>query len=316
MKQVSLVIISLLTYLVFLPVKAKDSVQPLSVKKVSDSVYSIISPYYGLPTPQNKGWNSNSHFVVTDEGVLVIDSGSSEAIGRQIIATVKTVTHQPIRWLVNSHSHADHWLGNGAFKTLNVEIIATESSAIQMQADASFVVEAFNRLTEGQTGNSAIVIPEQQLQAQQSRTLGSLTIEFLMANDGHSPGDILIWLPQEKVIIGGDVLSSDWLPIMTHHGDLAGLISSLDSVLQLQPSVVLTGHGAVTDASSIVRDSRFLTAALAHIKQGFEHKTPLPEITASFEQSFGPTYKSQYKDFEKNCAYLVETIYKSLDAMS
>ena len=86
-----------------------------SVTPIADNVYSIVSPSHGRPTPENKGWNSNSHFVVTDNGVLVFDTGSSELIGEGIISAIKSVTNKPVRWVVNSHSHADHWLGNAAF---------------------------------------------------------------------------------------------------------------------------------------------------------------------------------------------------------
>lgn len=79
-----------------------------SVIPTTKNVYSIVAPSYGLPTPENKGWNSNSHFVVTENGVLIFDTGSSELIGKEIKRAIKSVTDQPIRWVVNSHSHADH----------------------------------------------------------------------------------------------------------------------------------------------------------------------------------------------------------------
>ncbi len=79
------------------------------VTPIAKNVYSIISPSFGLPTPENKGWNSNSHFVVTEKGVLLFDTGSSELIGNKIKSAIKSVTDQPVRWVINSHSHAGHW---------------------------------------------------------------------------------------------------------------------------------------------------------------------------------------------------------------
>ena len=105
-------------------VSAENSDFNFSAKPISKNVYSIISPSYGRPSAENKGWNSNSHFVVTSEGVLVFDTGSSQLIGKGIIKAIKSVTEQPIRWVVNSHSHADHWLGNAAFVDIGAEVIS------------------------------------------------------------------------------------------------------------------------------------------------------------------------------------------------
>ena len=127
-----------------------------SVTPIADNVYSIISPSYGRPTPENKGWNSNSHFVVTKKGVLVFDTGSSDLIGKAIIKAISSVTNGPVRWVVNSHSHADHWLGNAAFAEIGAEIISTGLSVATMKEDGPVDVDAFSRMTEGAAGSTHI----------------------------------------------------------------------------------------------------------------------------------------------------------------
>ena len=69
---------------------AANAVFDFTVTPVTENVYSIISPSYGRPSPENKGWNSNSHFIVTEKGVLVFDTGSSELIGHEIIKAIKS----------------------------------------------------------------------------------------------------------------------------------------------------------------------------------------------------------------------------------
>ncbi|MEQ8574211.1 MAG: hypothetical protein RIB63_09120, partial [Fulvivirga sp.] len=68
-----------------------------AVTAIAENIYSIVSPSIGLPTPENQGWNSNSHFVVTENGVLLFDTGSSEAIGNKIRKAIQSVTDQPVR---------------------------------------------------------------------------------------------------------------------------------------------------------------------------------------------------------------------------
>lgn len=116
---------------------------------ITENVYSIVSPSLGLPTPENKGWNSNSHFVVTEKGVLLIDTGSSESIGKAIRTAIKTVTDQPVRWVINSHSHADHWLGNAAFNDKGTEIITSNQALTTMKGHGPGAVKFYSKVTKG-----------------------------------------------------------------------------------------------------------------------------------------------------------------------
>ena len=88
---------------------------PMQATQVANNVYAIITPARDYPNPENRGWNSNSAFVVTTEGVLLFDTGTSREIGESIKKVIAAVSSKPVRWIVNSHAHGDHWLGNVAF---------------------------------------------------------------------------------------------------------------------------------------------------------------------------------------------------------
>jgi glyoxylase-like metal-dependent hydrolase (beta-lactamase superfamily II) len=168
------------------------------VTTITQNVYSIVSPSKGLPTPENKGWNSNIHFVVTGEGVLLFDTGSSEFIGNKVKKAIKTVTNQPVRRVINSHSHADHWLGNAAFIETDVEIIASNKAHITMKKYGKEDVQFYSQVTKGTIGSTNLVFPTVLLTQGQKRKFGGIDVEFIFSNDGHSPGDILMWLPKQK----------------------------------------------------------------------------------------------------------------------
>jgi len=245
-----------------------------------------------------------------EKGVLVFDTGSSELIGREIIRAIKTVTDQPVRWVVNSHSHADHWLGNAAFFEAGAEIISTDSSIAKMKEDGQGDVVAFSRMTEGATGSSQLVYPTSLLAHRQKRRLGGVDFEFIFSNNGHSPGDVLMWLPKQKIIFGGDVLSSDWMPVMTPHGNVPNLIDTLNMVIKLKPAIVLTGHGEVTTVKSVKRDSDFLDSVWTLIKTGHDNGMELDRILLQVNTKLGGQYRAQYKDFDSNSEYLVQMIHE------
>ncbi|WP_274050514.1 MBL fold metallo-hydrolase [Thalassomonas haliotis] len=281
-----------------------------SVTPVAENVYSIISPSFGLPSAQNKGWNSNSHFVVTDKGVLVFDTGSSELIGQAIKKAISSVTDKPVLWVVNSHSHADHWLGNAAFTGSGAEIIASGQAAATMKKYGQEDVAAFSRMTKGATGTTEIAYPASLLAQGEKRRLGGVDIELIFSNDGHSPGDVLMWLPKQKIIFGGDVLNSDWMPIMTPDINVANLIDTLYAVANLKPAIVLTGHGKTTTVKSVIRDADLLAAVKKLVQDGYKNDKKPDEITVQASTKLGPKYRPLYKNFDAQIKEHVKQLYK------
>lgn len=273
-----------------------------AVTAIAENIYSIVSPSIGLPTPENQGWNSNSHFVVTENGVLLFDTGSSEAIGNKIRKAIQSVTDQPVRWVINSHSHADHWLGNAAFS--DAEIIASTEAMETMQKYGRDDVAFYHKVTNGTIGTTHLVYPNLLLNEPLKRNFGDVEVELLFANNGHSPGDILMWLPQQKVMIGGDILSSDYLPMITDHGDIDGLINTLHAVVELTPSIVLTGHGSATTVASVGRDAELLSSVWEQLK--LDHKsglTPdktLSAVSVKLCSKYGPLYKDFTTELDRH----------------
>lgn len=308
-----LLFISLLT-LFTSNVWAQNNSLNFSPKMVSHNVYSIISPSFGLPSAENKGWNSNSYFVVTEQGVLVFDTGSSEDIGKSIKAAIQTVTNKPVRWIVNSHSHADHWLGNAGIADANTEIIANNQAANTMKKYGKDDVNAFARMTKGATGSSQLLFPSMVLTSVEKPSLGNMDIEFIFSNNGHSQGDILMWLPKQKVIFGGDVLSSDWMPIVIPDANVPNLIATLNKVIELNPDVVLTGHGSATTVESVKRDAKLLTHVWQLVKNGHLAGKKPDEILVQAHAELAAHYAPLYKNFTSAIKEQITTMYKMQSA--
>ena len=287
-----------------------NSDSDFEVTTIAQNVYSIVSPSKGLPTPENKGWNSNIHFVVTGKGVLLFDTGSSESIGNKIKKAIKTVTNQPVRWIINSHSHADHWLGNAAFKETVVEIIASNKTHKSMKKYGKEDVEFYFQVTKGTIGDTKLMFPTVLLNHGQKRKFGEIDVEFIFSNDGHSPGDLLMWLPKQKIIFGGDVLSSDWMPMITDHKNVPNLVSTLYKIANLNPTIVLTGHGNATTVESIKRDADLLSIVWKQVKSDFEKGKNFNETLENIKAKLGPKYKSLYKDFNSEIKRHVNLMYK------
>lgn len=259
-----------LCLLTFMPTLLQaEFTYPMQAQQVAANIFAVITPTRELPNPANGGWNSNSAFIVTPQGVLLFDTGSSEGIGRALKATIASVTEQPVRWIVNSHAHGDHWLGNAVFADTVEHIYATSAVMRAIRIGGDSWVRNFNSMTGGITGASKILPPDSAIDEQTIFTLGGLNLMLFPSGDSHSPGDLMLWLPAQKVLIGGDVIYSDRMPT-TGAGNLRQWINSLRKLQALAPRAVIPGHGSVTDVSGIQRLHALLDALWNAVEEGVD----------------------------------------------
>jgi cyclase len=240
---------------------------PMTPEAVAEGVYALITPARDFPNAENLGWNANMAFVVTDDGVLVVDTGSSETMGVAMRNAIAAVTEQPVRWIVNTHSHGDHWLGNHAFADLQPGIFASPVAAALMEAQAEGWIRNFDEMTEGRTGASRTLFPNTPVLDVTELDLGGTRVVLLPSGDSHSPGDIAVWLPESRTLIAGDVVYTDRAPSVWN-GDVRQWISFLDELIRLEPRVVIPGHGRIEGAETLPRLRNYLSTLWAAVEEG------------------------------------------------
>jgi glyoxylase-like metal-dependent hydrolase (beta-lactamase superfamily II) len=287
---------------------------PMQAEQVAPGIYAVIPPTRELPNPHNRGWNSNSAFVVTADGVLLFDSGSSTTIGESLKQLIATITDQPVRWIVNSHAHGDHWLGNGAFADSVEKIFATETVNRTILADGKNWIELFNNMTDGATGDSQVLAPNSLVNQHTELELGGLPVVLFPSGDSHSPGDLILWLPVTRVLISGDVIYSDRMP-STNNAKVQQWISMLGELELLQPVSVIPGHGQVTDAAGISRLRELLEKLWAAVEAGYQAgKTDyemLPQVTAALA-----AYRADYPGLDDKLKRDISHVYLQVEAAS
>jgi cyclase len=285
---------------------------PMQAQKVAENVYAIITPTRDFPSADNGGWNSNSAFVVTREGVLLFDTGSSTAIGRALRQAIAAVTDKPVRWIINSHEHGDHWLGNAAFSDEQPTIYASQTVAELIRHGGSRWVGMFNEMTGGLTGDSAVVTPNQTLDASTDLDLGGMRIQMMLSGGSHSPGDLMVWLPASRVLIAGDVVYSDRMP-STGAGNLKQWIKMLEDLQALQPAVVVPGHGVVTDAAGLERLHGLLTALWKAVQDGIDAGRSDYEIYPDVVEAL-TEYKSHFPGLEEKLRRDLSHVFLQVEA--
>lgn len=258
------ILIGLLALLAGLPARAVD----MTPVKLSPHSWYVMGAS-GMASGANEGFMSNAGFVVTDDGVVVFDALGTPALGERLIGEIRKLTTQPIRYVVVSHYHADHYYGLQAFKALGAEIWAhrrgkealeseaAQSRLAQRRADLFPFVDEATRLTPA----------DRWLDGNTEFRLGGLTFRVSYVGPAHAPDDLVMEVVEDRVTFAGDLLFRGRVPFVGD-ADTAQWLQALDRLIAAKPAVLVPGHGpASTDPQAdlaLTRDYlRYLRETMA-----------------------------------------------------
>lgn len=262
---------------------ATASAVEVRFEPVADGVYAFIGELGGR-TASNEGLNANIGLVVTPGGALLIDSGATHEGARQIHEAVRRVTSQPVRWVINTGGQDHRWLGNGYFRSQGAELIAHAAGQADMRNRGNDQLQGL-RAVGIKTEGTSPTLPQRWLDKPDERLeLGGTVIEVKHRGGAHTPGDILIWLPQQRILFSGDVVYVDRLLGIIPVSQTRAWLDSFAEAERLAPLRIVPGHGRVTDLARARADTRdYLQALHAHMKQAVDAGTDLSTAIKSFD---------------------------------
>ncbi len=256
---------------------------------VADGIYLFRTAPYG-----EVGLDGNSIVIVGDDGVLVFDTNGTPSAASAILAEIRKLTNQPVRYVVNSHWHWDHWYGNEVYQQAfpEVKIIAHEKTLALMKGPAiEFNRQGLERdlpnyvaALEKKGGLEHLLedatffleqkrgvrhtFPNQAFTDRLDLTLGKRRIQVLNYGRAVTPGDAFLYLPDDKVLVTGDLLvnpvsfalscyPSEWL-------------ATLEKIDRLDVRVIVPGHGTTLRDRLLLRSTMMVFREL--LRQGREKK--------------------------------------------
>lgn len=251
---------------------------------VAPGVYAFIGEKAGR-TYDNEGLNANIGLVVTPAGALLIDSGASFQGAQKIHAAVKKVTEQPVKWVINTGGQDHRWLGNAYFIGQGAEVIAHADARADLQARGGNHLAALKPELKEKLDGTVPTLPTRWLTARdETLTLGGTTIEVKHRGGAHTPGDVMVWLPQQRVVFSGDIVYVDRmlgvLPV-SHTGRWLASFAALEA---LQPTRIVPGHGEVCDLPQAQAQTRdYLQALRTHMKRAVENGDDIGAAIQGFD---------------------------------
>lgn len=215
-------------------------------QQVSASVW-YVEGLSALGTPSNQNFISNAAFVVTPGGVVVIDALGSPALAVRLLAEIKKVTTQPVTHVLVTHYHADHIYGLQTLKAAGTKIVAHEAARVYLNSDtARLRLEASRQeLAPWVNEDTRLVAADEWIDSDRSITVGGIVFEIKRVGPSHTPEDIAIYLPSEKVLFAGDLVFRSRIPYVGQ-ADSRHWILALDQLLAFDTQVIVPGHGAIS----------------------------------------------------------------------
>jgi len=282
-----------------------------NITKVTDKIYALIGEM-AIPNEKNDGFICNSVFVITNDGVVVIDPGGTLQIGRMVINEIRKITNKPITHVINTHHHADHWMGNHAFIDLDPkpQIIGHPVMKDTAEEIGERWLEIINNLTKGKNKGTKVVLPTETVNGNEFLKIGGLTFQLYHPEHAHTKGDIAIYIPEEKVLLPGDILFYIRTPGFQDASPM-GNAQALEELKKLGFNKVVPGHGPVTDKSGIDYMLNFIhivhDEVKKHMDEGladFEMKGKIDignyKTMSGFKDRFGIIVNRVYLEIEEN----------------
>lgn len=265
---------------------AATPVQAVEVQfnKVVDGVYAFIGET-GARSESNEGLNANLGLVVTAEGAVLIDSGATFQGARQIHDAIRRVTSQPVKWVINTGGQDHRWLGNGYFLSQGAEVLAHAAGQADMATRGGDHLAGLQRMLGAKADGTIPTFPSRWIQGNDaSWTVGGVTFEFKHRGGAHTPGDMLVWLPQQRVVFSGDVVYVDRMLGVLPFSNTRHWLETFAEMERLAPVHIVPGHGRVTDLGKARIETRdYLSALRAHMRNAVDEGADISTAIKSFD---------------------------------
>lgn len=278
------------------------------VVKVNDRVYALLGPME-LPNAGNHGYMVNSTLILGEQGAVLIDTGFTHAIGKHLRARIEKITSKPVTHVINTHHHGDHTLGNTAFP--EAEVLSAEMCKQLVEQTGWEWVE----IVEGMTGMKfpdTKPVPASVTYAPESRTdvtLEGVRMSMWVPKGSHTEGDMMVYLPDDRVLVGGDILVNEITPNF-RDGKVAQWIETLEEVAALDAETIIPGHGPLMDKAEAAAMQQRMAALYAGVEEAYLDGAMSSDIRARvdlsewerlrhFEENMGGNISRTYLEVEE-----------------
>lgn len=225
-------------------------------------------------TYENAGHNNNLSFIVTGDGVIVVNGSGAYLLAKALHDEIKKITDQRVKLVINENGQGHAMLGNSYWAEQGVPILAHEDAAHDFDDQAGEILASAKARLKDRAEGTVIQGPTETFETKHTIEMGQFKIDVLHLGPAHSPGDIQVWLPEQSLVIAGDMAFHERMPPIFDETDTKGWVETWEGPFEaLGATYVVPGHGHPTNMDQVRRYTRdylvYLRGKIAeHIENG------------------------------------------------
>ncbi|MEO1240254.1 MAG: MBL fold metallo-hydrolase, partial [Pseudomonadota bacterium] len=208
-------------------------------------------------TYENAGHNNNLSFIVTGDGVVVVNGGAAYLLAKALHDEIKAITDQPVKLVIDENGQGHAMLGNSYWAEQGVPILAHVDAAHEIEENGYRILEGMQRYNRDKAEGTFVAMPTETFEDKKVIEMGDYTIEVLYLGPAHGPGDTQVWLPDQSLVIAGDMAFHERLLPIFEDTIVVDWIDTWEAGFEaLNATYVIPGHGHPTNMDQVRRYTR------------------------------------------------------------
>lgn len=256
----------------------------LAMKEIAAGIY-VHSGVHEEPAATNLGDVANIGFIVGERCVAVIDTGASQAVGQALRAAVRAHTPLPVCYVINTHVHPDHILGNAAFRQDQPTFVGHARLPAAMAAKGPIYLRAMARDVGPAAAGSELIAPERTITGRAELDLGGRVLELRAWKTAHTDNDLTVFDRKTGTLWLSDLLFAERIPVLD--GSLRGWLAVVDELSMLPARQVVPGHGPSSMAwpQAIGPQRAYLSRLAADVRKALADRLTLARAIETAAES-------------------------------
>lgn len=226
----------------------------LDIQPVADNVWAIVGPLEQR-SPENLANNATFGLVVTPQGAVLVDPGGSWQGAEMLHAAIRSITDQPVTYVINTGGQDHRWLGNGYWQAQGATVIASAAAVEDHQTRAQDHMIALSQFLKDGLDGTEPAYADVTFEADYTLEIGGFSLEIMHRGAAHTPGDSFVWLDERDVMFTGDIVYVDRILGNGPARDTDSWIEVFEAMATYQPAYIVPGHGGVTDLAKATHET-------------------------------------------------------------